>query len=280
MATLTPTQGRYLSYIHAYTNLHGYPPGESEIAAALCVSPPSVNLMVKTLERRGLISRQPGTPRSIRVLLPESEIPSWRTGRASGSGSAATADSARGVGRASATSTASPPANLYVLHVFLVGGPTSPQFANKEISRVIEIRGDQTLEQLHEAIFQAYDRWDQHLYEFQFGRRPFDPEGPKYSIPDRDGPANSGDARTTTLDSLGLNTERVFGYWFDFGDDWFHQIQVNKIDKAIPTVTYPRVTRRVGKSPPQYAEGDDEAGDDAGHAKRRPHKRKRSLRTT
>jgi hypothetical protein len=79
---------------------------------------------------------------------------------------------------------------------------------------------------------------------------------------------------------LGLSVERVFGYWFDFGDDWFHQIQVDKIEKAIPTVTYPRVTRRVGKSPPQYLEGDDEFGEDAGHAKRRPRKRKQSLRTT
>jgi hypothetical protein len=62
------------------------------------------------------------------------------------------------------------------------------------------------------------------------------------------------DARTTKLDDLDLKAERVFGYWFDFGDDWFHQVQVDRIDQAIPTVTYPRVTRRVGKSPPQYCD--------------------------
>ncbi len=55
MANFTTTQGRYISFIHTYTNLHGYPPAESEIAAALCVSPPSVNQMVKTLEKKGLI---------------------------------------------------------------------------------------------------------------------------------------------------------------------------------------------------------------------------------
>ena len=48
---------------------------------------------------------------------------------------------------------------------------------------MIEIRGDQTLEQLHHAIFKAYDRWDEHLYEFQFGKRPFDPDGPNYGVP-------------------------------------------------------------------------------------------------
>jgi hypothetical protein len=29
MADFTPTQGRYLAFIRAYTNLHGYPPAES-----------------------------------------------------------------------------------------------------------------------------------------------------------------------------------------------------------------------------------------------------------
>jgi hypothetical protein len=82
------------------------------------------------------------------------------------------------------------------------------------------------------------------------------------------------------LDALGLKKERVFGYWFDFGDDWYHQIQVDKIDTAIPTVTYPRVTRRVGKSPPQYSESEDERADDGGHARRRLPKRMRSVRTT
>ena len=145
--------------------------------------------------------------------------------------------------------------SLYVVSVFLVGGPTSKKFANKEISRVIEIRGDQTLEQLHHAIFKAYDRWDEHLYEFQFGKRPFDPDGPNYGIPSPE-PRNKGDgdARTTKLDELDLKPDRVFGYWFDFGDDWFHQVQVDKIEQAIPTVTYPRVIRRVGKSPPQYCD--------------------------
>ena len=35
MADFTPTQGRYLAFIHAYIGLHGYPPAESEIARLL-----------------------------------------------------------------------------------------------------------------------------------------------------------------------------------------------------------------------------------------------------
>lgn len=249
MATFTPTQGRYLAFIHAYTTVHGYPPAESEIAAAMCVSPPSVNQMVKTLEKKGLILRQPGQARSLQVLVPEDQIPAWNKRTSARS----PAPAERGKRKTASPTAAAPPANLYVLTVFLTGGPVSAKFANKVISRTIEIRGDQTLAQLHEAIFQAYDRWDQHLYEFQFGKRPFDPDGPNYGIPDGPpGKNRPGDARTTTLDDLGLEPGRVFGYWFDFGDDWFHQIQVERIEQAIPTVTYPRVIKRVGKSPPQY----------------------------
>jgi Plasmid pRiA4b ORF-3-like protein/LexA DNA binding domain len=251
MATFTPTQGRYLAFIHAYTCLHGYPPAESEIAAAMCVSPPSVNQMVKMLERKGLVLRQPGQPRSLQVLVPEDEIPPWNARKSARN----PARAMPAIPRAAVPTEGVPPGNLYVFTVSLTSGPTSEKFANKVISRTIEIRGDQALAQLHDAIFQAYDRWDQHLYEFQFGKRPFDPAGPNYGI--GDGPRKKkggGDARTTTLDALGLTKERVFGYWFDFGDDWFHQIEVERIEQAIPTVTYPRVIRRVGKSPPQYPE--------------------------
>jgi hypothetical protein len=247
VATFTPTQGRYLAFIHAYTTLHGYPPAEAEIAAAMCVSPPSVNQMVKALEKKGLILRHPGQPRSLQILISEEDIPSWNS-RKQQKQIAPAKEQAKWPKVVTA-----PPAHLYVLSVFLTSGPVSDKFPSKVIRRDIEIRGDQTPQDLHNAIFEAYDRWDAHLYEFQLGKRPFDPKGPNYGIPGPDEKKpNCGDARTTTLDELKLKPNRVFGYWFDFGDDWFHQIQVERIEDAIPTVTYPRVIKRVGKSPPQY----------------------------
>ncbi|MGH7136558.1 MAG: IS1096 element passenger TnpR family protein, partial [Pirellulales bacterium] len=225
------------------------PPAESDIAAAMCVSPPSVNQMVKTLEKKGLILRHPGQPRSLELLVPEDEIPPWNNRQP-----ALIPPRAQRKPRRPAPRPSAPPAKLYVFSVFLAGGPIGEKFANKVVQRVIEIRGDQTLDELHHAIFEAYDRWDEHLYEFQFGKRPFDPGGPDYGTDNGPKKKNYGDARTTTLDDLNMDPERAFGYWFDFGDDWYHQIQVERIEQAIPTVTYPRVVKRVGKSPPQYSE--------------------------
>jgi len=149
---------------------------------------------------------------------------------------------------------------LYTLEVYIIDGPMTEAFAkrNKVICRTIEIKGSQTLEELHEAIFDAFDRDDEHMYEFQFGKGPHDPKGDRYVLPmamkNRFGWGRKakGDVTRTTIGSLGLKVDQAFGYWFDFGDDWYHQINVVAIADKVPTGKYPRVIKRTGKSPPQY----------------------------
>ena len=150
---------------------------------------------------------------------------------------------------------------LLALEVFLISGPVSAKFArkNKTVSRMVEICGGQTLKELHEAIFEAFDREEHHLYEFQLGGKgPMDPKATKYGPPvpislfSEEEPGE--DASRTTVSSLGLKVGDTFGYWFDFGDDWWHQINVVAIDDKVPPGKYPKVAKRVGQSPPQYAD--------------------------
>jgi IclR helix-turn-helix domain len=54
------------------------PPAESDLQRHLRVSPPSVHQMVLTLERLGLVRRQPGVARSIEVLLAPEDLPVLR----------------------------------------------------------------------------------------------------------------------------------------------------------------------------------------------------------
>ena len=74
-ARYTPRQGQFLAFIHYYTKIHGYPPAEADMERYFRVSPPSIHQMVLRLEERGLISRVPGEPRSIRLLVPPEELP-------------------------------------------------------------------------------------------------------------------------------------------------------------------------------------------------------------
>jgi hypothetical protein len=71
----TPKQGQYLAFIHLYTRLHRRPPAETDMQEYFRVSPPSVHQMMLTLERAGLIRRQPRTPRSIELLVDPKQLP-------------------------------------------------------------------------------------------------------------------------------------------------------------------------------------------------------------
>jgi hypothetical protein len=55
--------------------MHGRPPAETDLQRYFRVSPPSVHQMIMTLAERGLISREPGTARAIRVLVPVEQLP-------------------------------------------------------------------------------------------------------------------------------------------------------------------------------------------------------------
>jgi DNA-binding MarR family transcriptional regulator len=74
----TEKQGQYLAFIHAYTLVLGRPPAEADLQRHFRVTPPSVHSMVLTLERAGLISRQPGRARSITVLVDPNALPQLR----------------------------------------------------------------------------------------------------------------------------------------------------------------------------------------------------------
>ena len=76
----TSRQGQYLAFIHAYTLVNGRPPAQADIQRFFRVTPPSVHQMLLTLERDRLISRRPGVPRSIAVLVDRSELPQLQPG--------------------------------------------------------------------------------------------------------------------------------------------------------------------------------------------------------
>lgn len=67
--------GQYLAFIHTYTLLHRRPPAEADFQRFFLVTPPAVHQMIVGLERRGLISRVPGQPRSIVLLVPAEKLP-------------------------------------------------------------------------------------------------------------------------------------------------------------------------------------------------------------
>ncbi|MGC1973160.1 MAG: MarR family transcriptional regulator, partial [Pseudolabrys sp.] len=56
------------------------PPAQADIQRFFRLTPPSVYQMLLTLEREGLISRRPGVPRSITVLVDRADLPVLKPG--------------------------------------------------------------------------------------------------------------------------------------------------------------------------------------------------------
>jgi DNA-binding MarR family transcriptional regulator len=71
----TARQGQFLAFLHLYRRLHRRSPAESDMAVFFQLTPPAVHNMVVKLEQLGLITREPGVARSIRVILSDDEIP-------------------------------------------------------------------------------------------------------------------------------------------------------------------------------------------------------------
>jgi hypothetical protein len=155
------------------------------------------------------------------------------------------------------------PRAVYALDIFIIDAPITEEFANKNpvMSRRIEIQGTNTLQELHQTIFKAFDRSDEHMYEFQLGgSEPGDPKARRYTLKSASG-KKAGEVSATTIDALGLSIEEHFAYLFDFGDEWWHQIDVMTISDPDPKGKYPKITQREGASPPQYADMDNENDD-------------------
>jgi DNA-binding MarR family transcriptional regulator len=71
----TEKQGQYLAFIYNYSKIHGRAPAEADLERHFKTTPPTIHQMILKLEEKGLISRVPGQPRSIRLLIQPEKLP-------------------------------------------------------------------------------------------------------------------------------------------------------------------------------------------------------------
>ena len=124
-----------------------------------------------------------------------------------------------------------------------------------DIWRIIEIKGNQMLSSLHKAIFKAFDRFDEHLYSFFMSGKPYDKES-EYISPYPEAPKSSKLATRIRIDTLFGRDGQNFLYLFDYGDEWWHEVEFIGISNKAARGNHPRVVKKHGKSPPQYSSED------------------------
>lgn len=152
-----------------------------------------------------------------------------------------------------------PNATVCIFKVALAG--------RKSIWRRIAIRSDQTLDDLHAVLFDAFDRFDDHLYSFHtqplYTRRgpDFNRGNVEYTSPVMIEEAELSarheirDASKTTIAALNLQPGGRLYYLFDFGDSWWHDLTVEAFGvPREPSRKYPFILEKHGGAPPQYPE--------------------------
>jgi hypothetical protein len=124
----------------------------------------------------------------------------------------------------------------------------------KHIYRTIELKSEQTLEDLHRAIQQAI-HWDSdHLYSFFMNGERWD-ERYAFACPyEEEKPPWTDEA---TIGELGLTLKHKFLYLFDYGDGHQFEIQIVGIHPQASARQYPRVVDSQGKAPEQYYSGEE-----------------------
>jgi hypothetical protein len=153
---------------------------------------------------------------------------------------------------------------------------------DKKIYRVIEMRSNHTLADLHHTIQGAINWDDPHLYSFHMGGKLDDP---RYEIPCADAHAfrlgrlplfdfakdkkNEEEeeegglvAEDAVLGELGLVLKHKFIYLFDYGDHHEFEVEVVDIKPKAERGRYPRVVKAQGEAPPQYEMWDEEDDDE------------------
>lgn len=122
--------------------------------------------------------------------------------------------------------------------------------------RKIEMKATQTLEDLHEAIQDALEWDNDHLYSFYMDNKFYSKEPDvEYTCPYEPEGRKTADVQVGIFD---LKKGQKFAYLFDFGDDHRFEIEVIGFGNIEKGKKYPMLVDSKGKLLEQYPEYDDE----------------------
>jgi hypothetical protein len=128
--------------------------------------------------------------------------------------------------------------------------------------RRVQVRADTTFAMLHGIIQAAFGWTDTHLHSFEY-------EGEQIGVPDPEWENDCADEAETTLDEVLLGPKDRVRYTYDFGDNWEHDIVLEKVMEPDASDGRPALLTGKGARPPEdcggpwgYAELKDAGGVD------------------
>jgi hypothetical protein len=117
------------------------------------------------------------------------------------------------------------------------------------IWRAVDVPADITLKGLHAVIQEAMGWCYSHQWLFEVGRSVIEEPGVATSAASGERPG-----KVRIADLIERRVKR-FRYVYDMGDDWRHEIRLEKTLPADPAGTYPRLVDGAGRCPPEDVGG-------------------------
>ena len=122
------------------------------------------------------------------------------------------------------------------------------------VSAKVAVAGHEHLTGLHDAIQQAFDWENDHLYSFWLDGQFWGHAAAERVIPGA--PDTDSKTADVPVDELRLKTGAEIAYVFDYGDEW--RVRLTLRERINGSDAIPRVSDRRGTAPPQYPPLDDE----------------------
>ena len=131
---------------------------------------------------------------------------------------------------------------------------------DKDLYRIIEIRGNKTLLDLATIILKSYNFDMDHMFGFYSNLKNPYKSDEAYELLDESGFAvnnNTKDLSKTSIEEV-FSLKKKMLFLFDYGDEWYFLIECKKINDAEHKKRYPRVIEKIGKAPEQYPDYEEE----------------------
>lgn len=140
-----------------------------------------------------------------------------------------------------------PPGGRDLAQAVLQVKVTLSRVTKPPVWRRLQIPADSRLDEVHEVIQAAFGWQDYHLHVFEVDGESFGPADPDLEL-------DFADERELTFAELMTLGDRVT-YTYDFGDDWRHEIRLEKLLDVLPEVDYPVLVTAKGACPPEDCGG-------------------------
>lgn len=115
------------------------------------------------------------------------------------------------------------------------------------IWRQVLVSGNRSLKKIHEIIQVAMGWQNYHMHMFSALDRSWSYADPRAELEDAD------DESRTKLRKVAPDVGSKFFYWYDFGDDWMHEVEVKDIEQ--PKGHEPVCVAGEGACPPEDCGG-------------------------